>query len=51
MQYVLVIGLLAVLNLVTHPFTLWFIWPVMGWSIDVLAHAAAFRFIPFVGPH
>ena len=51
MQYVLVIGLLAVINLVTHPSRLWFIWPAMGWGIGILAHAAAtFQFIPFLGP-
>jgi len=51
MQYVLVIALLAVINLVTHPSRLWFIWPAMGWGIGILAHAAAtFQFIPFLGP-
>jgi len=51
MQYVLVIALLAVINLVTHPTRLWFIWPAMGWGIGILAHAAAtFQFIPFLGP-
>lgn len=49
-QYVVVIAVLAVINLVTHPSKLWFFWPAMGWGIGVLAHAAAtFEFIPFVG--
>jgi transcriptional regulator with XRE-family HTH domain len=49
-QYVVVIGLLAVINLVTHPSRLWFFWPAMGWGIGVLAHAAAtFEFVPFFG--
>ena len=49
-QYVLVISLLAVINLVTHPSKLWFYWPALGWGIGVLAHAAAtFEFIPFFG--
>lgn len=50
-QYVLVIGLLCAINLVTHPGKLWFLWPAFGWGIGVLAHAAAtFRFLPFLGP-
>lgn len=49
-QYVVVIGVLAVINLVTHPSKLWFFWPAMGWGIGILAHAAAtFEFIPFFG--
>lgn len=49
-QYVVVITVLAVINLVTHPSKLWFFWPAMGWGIGVLAHAAAtFEFIPFFG--
>ncbi len=49
-QYVVVIAVLAVINLVTHPSRLWFFWPAMGWGIGVLAHAAAtFEFIPFFG--
>lgn len=49
-QYVVVIAVLAVINLVTHPSRLWFFWPALGWGIGVLAHAAAtFEFIPFFG--
>lgn len=49
-QYVVVIAVLAVINLATHPSRLWFFWPAMGWGIGVLAHAAAtFEFIPFFG--
>lgn len=49
-QYVVVITVLAVINLVTHPSKLWFFWPAMGWGIGILAHAAAtFEFIPFFG--
>ena len=49
-QYVVVITLLAVINLVTHPSKLWFFWPALGWGIGVLAHAAAtFEFMPFFG--
>jgi transcriptional regulator with XRE-family HTH domain len=49
-QYVVVIAVLAVINLVTHSSRLWFFWPALGWGIGVLAHAAAtFEFIPFFG--
>ena len=49
-QYVVVISVLAVINLVTHPSKLWFFWPDLGWGIGILAHAAAtFEFIPFFG--
>ena len=49
-QYVVVITVMAVINLVTHPSKLWFFWPALGWGIGVLAHAAAtFEFIPFFG--
>ena len=49
-QYVVVISVLAMINLVTHPSKLWFFWPALGWGIGILAHAAAtFEFIPFFG--
>ena len=49
-QYVVVICVLAVINLVMHPSKLWFFWPALGWGIGLLAHAAAtFEFIPFFG--
>jgi len=34
------ISFLIVLNLITSPGYLWFIWPMMGWGIGVAAHAA-----------
>jgi len=40
--YVLVNALLLVINLVTTPFYLWFYWPLLGWGIAVLLHAASF---------
>lgn len=50
-QYVVVIGVLAVINLVNQPSRLWFFWPAMGWGIGILAHAAAtFELVPFFGP-
>ena len=49
-QYVVVIAVLAVINLVTHASKLWFFWPAFGWGIGVLAHAAAtFEVVPFFG--
>ena len=49
-QYIVVISVLAVINLVTHPSKLWFFWPALGWGIGIIAHAAAtFEFIPFFG--
>lgn len=39
-SYVLVISFLAILNLITSPEYLWFLWPMMGWGIGIAAHAA-----------
>ena len=36
--YVLVIGLLAAINLVRSPDHLWFLWPLAGWGVAVVAH-------------
>jgi len=50
LRYVLVIAVLAVINLATHPARLWFIWPAMGWGIAILVRAAVtFEFLPFFG--
>lgn len=50
LRYVVVIAVLAVINLATHPTRLWFIWPAMGWGIAILFRAAAtFEFLPFFG--
>jgi transcriptional regulator with XRE-family HTH domain len=37
-QYVVVIGALAVVNLLTFPHYLWFAWAAFGWGIGVVAH-------------
>jgi transcriptional regulator with XRE-family HTH domain len=37
-QYVIVIGVLAVVNLLTFPHYLWFGWAAFGWGIGVMAH-------------
>ena len=37
--YVLVNLLLATINLLTSPGSLWFYWPLLGWGIAVALHA------------
>ena len=39
--YVAVNVLLITINLSTAPGQLWFKWPLLGWGIGLLAHAAA----------
>ena len=39
--YVFVNALLLVINLVTSPGALWFYWPLLGWGIGIVAHAAS----------
>jgi hypothetical protein len=39
--YVAVNALLIAINLSTAPGQLWFQWPLLGWGIVLLAHAAA----------
>ena len=36
--YFLVNAFLTVINLLTSPEYLWFIWPLMGWSIGLIIH-------------
>jgi len=33
--------LLAIVNLLTTPGTLWFFWPLIGWGLGVIGHGAA----------
>ncbi len=33
--------LLLAINLLTTPNHLWFYWPLLGWGIGIVAHAAA----------
>ncbi|SEW05961.1 2TM domain-containing protein [Cognatiyoonia koreensis] len=44
--YVAVILLLAVINLMSSPGTIWFHWPMMGWGIAVIIHAFAVFVFP-----
>jgi len=39
--YVLVNAILLVINLLTSPGVLWFYWPLLGWGIGIVAHAAS----------
>lgn len=36
--YVVSIGFLIVVNLLTNPHHLWFVWPMFGWGIGILFH-------------
>jgi hypothetical protein len=36
--YLLVNSVLVVINLLTSPEYLWFIWPIMGWGIGLVIH-------------
>ena len=48
MQYVLIIGGLAVVNLVSGLHYLWFVWPALGWGIGVVTHGlSVFARAPF----
>lgn len=38
-SYGIVIPFLAILNLVTAPGYLWFLWPALGWGIGIAFHA------------
>ena len=49
-SYITVMTGLMVLNLVTSPHSIWFIYPAMGWGIGVLIHGATvFKYMPFLG--
>ncbi len=37
--YILVNAVLVVINLLTSPEYLWFIWPIIGWGAGLVAHA------------
>jgi len=39
--YLLVNTFLLIINLLTSPGTLWFYWPLLGWGIGIVAHAAS----------
>lgn len=48
--YILVIIFLVVVNLMTSPEHLWFIYPALGWGIGILFHGlSVFNYMPFLG--
>lgn len=48
-QYLIVIPILAVVNLTSYPYYLWFVWPALGWGLGLLAHGATvFNVVPFL---
>ena len=50
LQYVLVVGALAIFNIWRQPQHLWFLWVALGWGLGLLAHASrVFGWGPF-GP-
>ena len=47
--YVLIIGALAIANLVTSPGYWWVVWPAAGWGIGIVAHGLrVFDQLPFL---
>ena len=46
--YAVVNALLIVINLTTSTRHLWFMWPLLGWGVGVLAHAFAAFALPAV---
>lgn len=41
---------LMILNLITYPQYLWFLWPLLGWGVGVGIHAmSVFNWMPFMG--
>ncbi|WP_318450178.1 2TM domain-containing protein [Photobacterium leiognathi] len=50
-SYVLVIGMLFVINYFTGPDYWWAIWPALGWGIGIVSHAlSAFEVVNVFGP-
>lgn len=49
-SYIVVITGLAILNLVSSPGHLWFLYPAIGWGIGVAIHGmTVFNYMPFLG--
>ena len=43
--YIVVNGLLIIINMSTSPKYLWFIWPLIGWGIGVIFHGLGVFFL------
>jgi hypothetical protein len=49
-SYVVIITGLAILNFITTPGHLWFLYPALGWGLGVAAHGmSVFNYMPFLG--
>lgn len=44
--YVGVNILLTIINLITTPDSLWFVWPLLGWGIGIVVHAVRVFIVP-----
>lgn len=48
--YVLIMGMLALINALTQRHYWWFVWPALGWGIGLLVQANfLFEWFPFLG--
>jgi transcriptional regulator with XRE-family HTH domain len=51
MSYVVVMSGLAAINLILMPHRIWFIFPLLGWGVGLLSHAAGvLNIFPWFGP-
>ncbi|MEC5425713.1 2TM domain-containing protein [Virgibacillus sp. C22-A2] len=48
--YVLVNIMLIIINMVTEPNELWFIYPLVGWGIGLIAHGLSVFSVGLFGP-
>lgn len=49
LQYIVVIATLAVINLLSSPRHIWFVWPALGWGVWLLFHGLrVYDRIPFL---
>lgn len=50
-SYILINVGIIILNLLTYPDYLWFLWPAISWGLGVAIHAVSvFNIMPFMGP-
>jgi 2TM domain len=51
MSYVVVMSGVAAINLLLMPRVIWFIYPLLGWGVGILSHAASvLNVLPWFGP-